>query len=404
MRIIVNDNNVLPVYSWCDNIDSLAMEQIDSLANHPCAFHHIAIMPDCAVGYGMPIGGVVAFKKTVAPYAVGSDAGCGMHAIRTGILAKDLTRNQIVEIRRYIKQRIPVGNKVHDTNRKWEGFEAYSNSLHTIPPWLTPSVWDRVLKSLGTLGGGNHFIEIQEGDDGYIWLMLHSGSRSLGNKIADYYQKVSKKLNEMWLSPVPYRGLPFLPVDSEIGEEYLRDVNFALYFAFENRRRMMGIVIEGVKSVLPRTIFDESIDVHHNYATIENHFGENVWVHRKGAISAKKGEIGIVPGSMGDPSYIVQGLGNRDSFMSCAHGAGRDMSRTEASAKLDIAECNKSMEGIVFGGWGPKRGGACDLSEAPDAYKDIEKTMDAQKDLVEVVVKLKPRGVVKEKEDPFYEM
>lgn len=249
------------------------------------------------------------------------------------------------------------------------------------------------------LGGGNHFIEIQAGDDGFVWLMLHSGSRHLGNTIAKFYHGQALELNKLWASDIPCNDLAFLPADSSPGQEYIRDMNFALRYAQENRARMMAEFMNVFSSVFRRANFAAPVNIHHNYAVLENHFGKDVWVHRKGATSAKAGEIGIIPGSMGAPSYIVEGLGNPDAFMSCSHGAGRVMGRKEASRILTPESCDRAMEGIVYERWNKiRRGrgkGMYDLGEAPQAYKDIHMVMDAQRDLVKPKVMLRPLGVVK---------
>lgn len=394
MGIWVNHEVKLPIYTWIENIEEQARQQADNLANHPCAFHHVALMPDCHMGFGMPIGGVAAFEGAVLPNAVGVDIGCGMAAVKTDFLSHKITRNQIEKIRQHLLTNIPVGFAVHSRREDWDGFHEYIETT-VLPEWFTDEIWARATKSLGTLGGGNHFIEIQEGDDRNIWLMLHSGSRNLGAKIAEYYNKTAQKLNEKWHSPIPSKDLAFLPVDSMEGVCYLRDMNFALAFAQENRSRMMKIFKEAVELSLGSVTFGDVINIHHNYASLENHFGRNVWVHRKGATSAKKGQMGVIPGSMGSPSYIVEGKGNRDSFMSCSHGAGRKMSRTKASESLSVDQCNKDMKGIVFGGWSRGKKGGYDLSESPRAYKDIDTVIQAQLDLISPLVKLKPLGVVK---------
>jgi len=229
--------------------------------------------------------------------------------------------------------------------------------------------------------------------------MIHSGSRNLGHQIASHYNKVAQELCKKFHSSIPNNDLAFLPVDSNEGYCYIRDMNFALKYAMENRKLMMTCFKSCIQDVFDNVEFTEEINIHHNYASLENHFGKNVWIHRKGATSAYKDQLGIIPGSMGTPSYIVKGKGNRDSFMSCSHGAGRPMSRTDASKKLTKDECDKAMEGIVFDRWNKiRRGrmkGELDLSEAPGAYKDIDTVISEQSDLIEIVVKLQPLGVLK---------
>lgn len=258
-------------------------------------------------------------------------------------------------------------------------------------------------KSLGTMGGNNHFQEVQKTDEDKIWLMIHSGSRNLGYKIADYYNKIAVKLNKEWYSNIPTTELAFLPTNSSYGQDYIRDMNFALEFAKENRRRIMDSFKIAVLNVFNNVEFNQEINIHHNFASIENHFGKNVWIHRKGATSARKDELGIIPGSMGTPSYIVKGLGNRESFMSCSHGAGRKMGRMDASRNLSKEDCDESMKDIVFDGFNKlkvrkekdKNRKLYDLGESPLAYKNINNVIESERDLIEPIVKLYPLAVVK---------
>jgi len=246
---------------------------------------------------------------------------------------------------------------------------------------------------------------LQAGSDGYLWVTLHSGSRNLGSTICDYYHNVAVELNHKWRSNIPCDDLAFLPVsdeyklDSQEGQSYLRDMTFALDFALENRKRMMQKVKIALRGSFSHTVeVTEEINIHHNYAAKERHFGKDVWIHRKGATLAEKGTKGVIPGSQGSSTYIVEGLGNRDSFNSCSHGAGRKMGRMEACRTLDKAECEKSMEGILYDGFGTvkrKKINLRDLGEAKEAYKDIDEVMAAQDDLVRTVVKLRPLAVVK---------
>jgi tRNA-splicing ligase RtcB len=380
----------LPVLSWCADVETGAMRQAVNLADHPKVFHHVALMPDCHLGYGMPIGGVIACPDVLIPYAVGVDIGCGVCAQPTGITAGDVSAERIREILGLVRRSVPVGEgNAHPGKQKWEGFER-------LPGWLEPRTRDLAFRNLGTLGGGNHFIEIQESDDGRVWLMIHSGSRNLGYKIAGHHYRLAMEVCGKDLARTRDRNLAWLEAGSREGRDYLADMTLALEYAAENRKRIMDRFRGAFVSVVPGTDFGASIDVHHNYAALERHYGRMVWVHRKGATSAGKGEQGIVPGSMGTPSYIVAGLGNRDSFSSCAHGAGRRMGRKAASRNLSKRECDRSMKGIVFSGWqrtGKRKG--FDFSEAPAAYKDIEVVMESQADLVKTVTRLRPLGVVK---------
>ena len=385
------DFGPLPVRSWCVELDSGTLEQARHLASHPKVFHHIALMPDCHVGYGMPIGGVIACDGGVIPNAVGVDIGCGMVAVQTDCPAESLTQAAVRHILDAVKLTVPMGEgRAHRTPQKWDGFERYGK-----PGWVDAHTWELARCNLGTLGGGNHFLEIQSGSDGFVWLMIHSGSRNFGLKVAEHHHRIAQTLNLETSSA----DLAWLPVDSREGETYIREMNFALDYARENRARLMAAFRKQVASVLPRVNFVQEINIHHNYAARETHFGREVWVHRKGATSARAGETGIIPGSMGTVSYIVKGLGNAESFASCSHGAGRRMGRKQACRTLTKEECDRAMRGIVFDGWQPARGhgmkGLFDLEEAPPAYKDIEEVISAQLDLIEPLVKLRPLGVLK---------
>ena len=390
MKVHLDEN--IPIKNWCEDIEDSAWEQVKNLANHPCAFHHIAVMPDAHRGYGMPIGGVMAFKNAICPNAVGVDIGCGMVAVQTNALAKDITPDMIREILAQVKRDVPVGFNHLKNPVTWVGFD----NMPDIP--IVQQEYESARRQLGTLGGGNHFIELQAGDDGHIWLMIHSGSRNLGYKIAKEYNAKAMKLCGMWHSKLPpgngEDSLAFLPIGSREANEYIKAMHFALDFAKENRKRIMNAFKRAVCTKL-RCAFEVDINIHHNFAALENHFGKNVWVHRKGATQAYTGHLGIIPGSMGTSSYIVRGNGNPDSFMSCSHGAGRNSGRAEFSRTHTVVECNADMKGIVFDGWGKNRKGQPDLSEAPKAYKNIDAVIEAQQDLVDVVCKLRPLGVVK---------
>ena len=388
----------IPVKSWCADMEASAMAQAENLARHPVLRHHVALMPDCHCGVGMPIGGVIAAKEAVIPAAVGVDIGCGMIAVETDIPAErlaDMRFRRAIHTR--IRELIPVGEgHYHKEVQSWDGFEEYLDSGAGNPRFVTSL--DR--HNLGTLGGGNHFIEIQQSDTGFVWLMIHSGSRNLGKRIEELYQEKAMQLCERFYSPLPHSDLAFLPIQDENGHNYLRDMNFALRYAFENRQRMMACCKTVIADFVPEVQFLREVNIHHNYAAFEEHFGEMLCVHRKGATSAKPDEIGIIPGSMGTASYIVRGLGNPESFMSCSHGAGRRMSRAAASKNLTVAECDAAMQGIVCDRWHPvtrygKGKDVLDLSEAPQAYKDIEDVIASERDLVEVQVRLTPLAVVK---------
>ena len=409
MKWETTEEGALPVKSWCENCEEGALKQAGNLAKHPALYHHVALMPDAHQGYGMPIGGVVAADNAVIPAAVGVDIGCGMIATETDIPAEAFAEMPFRRaFQEKLKERIPVGEgESHKSVQTWEGFEEYlANNGERCQMW--PSKLDRA--NLGTLGGGNHFIELQKttsldgaGDPeggAKVWLMIHSGSRNLGKRIEEHYHRIAAKMCARFRVALADPDLAFLPIEEQVGHDYFTDMLFALRYAKENRRRMMEAMKETFLEFAPQANFLRTIDIHHNYAAFEEHFGKKVCVHRKGATSAKRDEIGIIPGSMGTASYIVRGLGNPDSFMSCSHGAGRRMSRIAASTQLTAEECDKAMEGIVCERWHPYRGfgkakGKLDLSEAPQAYKDIEDVIASERDLVEPLVRLVPLASLK---------
>jgi len=397
----------VPIKSWCREVEPGALRQAENLARHPKVFRHVALMPDCHEGFGMPIGGVIACEGAIIPNAVGVDIGCGMGAIKTNLEADSLDRKTIRFFLDACKARIPLGEgNCHSLPQEWQGFQSYLdensislNAKDSWPGWMDERAWELALKNLGTLGGGNHFIEVQKADDGSLWLMLHSGSRNLGYRIASFYHKLAQKLNGSQAQELPSRDLAFLVVDSEEGQLYLRDILFALRYAAENRRRMLEVLKEEAAKYFKGIEFGKEINIHHNYASEEKHFGRRVWVHRKGATSAQEGEEGIIPGSMGTPSYIVYGLGNAESFRSCSHGAGRRMGRKEACRTLSLAECQQMMGDVVFDGFrrlkGKKEQALYDLEEAPLAYKNIDEVISQELDLIKPRVKLYPLGVLK---------
>ena len=399
----------VPVKSWCANCEDGVMKQVLNLVKHPAVFDHVALMPDAHLGYGMPIGGVIACDGAVIPAAVGVDIGCGMIAVETDISAERFANMSFRRaFQEKLKERIPVGEGVpHRKAQYWKGFEEYTAN-DGMRSNLWPSKLDRL--NLGTLGGGNHFIELQRSTalDGNgapeggskIWLMIHSGSRNLGKRIEEYYHKIANRLCTRFRVPLADPNLAFLPIAEADGHNYFTDMLFALRYAKENRRRMMEAMKATVAEFVPSVNFLRTIDIHHNYAVCEEHFGKKVFVHRKGATSAKLNEIGIIPGSMGTASYIVRGLGNPDSFMSCSHGAGRRMSRIAASTNLTVEACDKAMNGIVYERWHKYKGFGknkywLDLSEAPQAYKDIEVVIASERDLVEPRVRLVPLASLK---------
>jgi tRNA-splicing ligase RtcB len=377
----------VPVKVWTDEVEESAMNQIRNLSALPFAFHHIAIMPDVHMGYGMPIGGVLATEGVVIPNAVGVDIGCGMCAVETSLAS--ITVDDIKSIMGEIRKAVPVGFS-HQPKAQDESLMPHVSGFPEIP--IVGREYNSALKQIGTLGGGNHFIEIQKGSDGHIWIMIHSGSRNLGKQVADYYNKKAVAVNTEWLSPVPKEWqLAFLPVENVIGMEYLAEMDYCVKFALANRKLMMDVIC-GIFYQQTGCDFKPAINIAHNYASIENHFGRNVMIHRKGATLAREGTIGIIPGSMGSKSYIVRGKGNPDSFNSCSHGAGRKMSRTQAQRELSLEDeiATLDKQGIIHGIRNAK-----DLDEATGAYKSIDEVMANQADLVDILVELTPLGVIK---------
>lgn len=391
MKVITTEK--LPIKMWLQDIEDGAMEQVKNLANLPFAFHHIAIMPDCHLGVGMPIGGVLATENVIVPSAVGVDIGCGMCAVKTSLTK--ISQDQLKKIMGEIRKQIPVGFKHHELKQDISLMPLDGlNSWEDLP--ICGQEFENALTQIGTLGGGNHFIEIQKGTDGHIWIMLHSGSRNLGYKVAEYYDNLATELNEKWYTSVDKSvKLAFLPTDSEEGQAYIKEMNYCVEFALANRKLMMKRILNLMTDILElketnELVAEPMINIAHNYASLENHYGKNVWVHRKGATLARKGTIGIIPGSMGTSSYIVEGLGNKESFESCSHGAGRKMGRRQAIQNLNLEEEQKKMKGILG-----KPRNQDDLQEAPGAYKNIIDVIDNEKDLIKVLVGLKPLAVIK---------
>lgn len=403
------NENMLPIKIWQTDMEAVGekcIEQAEHLAKLPFAHKWIALMPDTHAGKGMPIGGVIACEDAVIPNAVGVDIGCGMAYVQTDIPVELLrgtitgSGNLVQTICGDILRNVPTGTKGHSKPQPSEVLDRANAELdlYEADPELIPNIQAGYYQA-GTLGGGNHFIEIQQDDNGMCGIMLHSGSRHFGNIVGQYFNHIAHELNDKWFSKVPSEwNLPFLPVDTDEGQRYLTWMKLCMDYAFENRALMMQNVkeiftkhIEKHTGIVPT--FSDEINCHHNYAAIENHFGKDVWVHRKGAIRAGEGEMGIIPGAMGSYSYIVRGKGNPASFMSSSHGAGRAYSRTAAketfsveSVMVDLKEQNvvlaKNKKGDV-------------AEEARFAYKDINDVMANQIDLTEPVKRLFTVGVIK---------
>jgi tRNA-splicing ligase RtcB len=385
-----------PIKLWLDDAEGATLSQARNLANLPFTFKHVALMPDAHPGYGMPIGGVLATEDAVIPNAVGVDIGCGMCAVRTSLHSIETEKlKQILGGKqpcKGIRGIIPLGFKHHKTAQD-ESCMPDISLVKDVQESQVRKHFTDARKQVGTLGGGNHFIEIQHGDDNRIWIMIHSGSRNIGLQIARHYNQLAKKLNARWKSEIPLQwDLAFLPLDSSPARDYLLEMQYCVEFAFANRKHMMQQVQEVFNEHITDISFEPIINIAHNYAAREVHFGKEVVVHRKGATSARKGELGIIPGSQGSSSFIVQGKGNPESFCSCSHGAGRVLGRKQAQKVLDLAEQQKMLDDLgVLHALRGKRG----LDEAPGAYKDITRVMENQKDLVDIEVSLTPLAVVK---------
>ncbi len=379
-----------PIKLWLDDIEEGSLAQAQNLANLPFIFKHVAVMPDAHLGYGMPIGGVMASEEMVIPNAVGVDIGCGMCAVKTSLTS--ISTKKLKLVLGGIRNTIPLGFKHHKKKQHSSLMpKVQSGRIEDLP--LVSREYSNARTQLGTLGGGNHFIEIQKGNDGHVWLMIHSGSRNVGFKVANYYNRLAIDLNRRWGSKIPHKWqLAFLPINDESGRIYLQEMQYCVDFAYANRKLMMERVKDALIAVVQPVTFEPMINIAHNYAAMETHFHKNVMVHRKGATSAREGEIGIIPGSQGSPSYIVRGKGERESFQSCSHGAGRKMGRKQAKRQLNLEHEQKLLEdqGILHSVRSKR-----DLDEASGAYKNIDEVIENQLDLIEVLVELRPLAVIK---------
>lgn len=374
-----------PVLSWANH--ELGFQETNmakNVASLPFVYKHVALMPDVHLGKGALVGSVIATKDAIIPAAVGVDVGCGMSAIKLPFIASDL-EGKLKKIRSEIEANIPVGfneNKNVETKvTNWQGWQGF-NDLHSGVQRLE----GKAIKQLGSLGGGNHFIELCLDTEDQVWLMLHSGSRHIGNQLADCHIKTGKHLAKLANLRLPDPDLAYFIAGTPEFDAYWRDLQWAQGYARFNRDVMMSrfkAIVEkhlnGGKATKPLL----TVNCHHNYAEKENHFGEDVYVTRKGAVRATENDYGIIPGSMGAKSFIVKGKGNHDSFCSCSHGAGRTMSRTQAKKRFDVYDLIQQTEGIEC----RKDSGVID--EIPSAYKSIEEVMNQQTDLVEIVATIK---------------
>lgn len=381
---------------WIDkeDIERTAMEQIDIVSQHPKIYKHISIMPDVHAGIGCTIGSVIPLVDAIIPSCVGVDIGCGMCSLETNLTMSDVS-TRLEEIHSGISRRIPVG-----FNHRSEGQVKIVESVvdkefrEEMEFYESKYQGSSLVPQLGTLGGGNHFIEMQVDQKGKIWMMIHSGSRNIGLKIATTYMKTAKETCE---DKVP-EHLEYFEASSDLGKLYIKEMKFAVEFAKTNRFIMMECVKIELEHLFASVAFENIINIPHNYSSLEKHFDKDVWVHRKGATKAISTELGIIPGSMGTTSYIVRGKNNPDSFMSCSHGAGRVMSRTKAKGKFNRRKNEYKSDGVLsvddfssdMTGVFSKTIDREHLDEAPRAYKDIFKVIESQKDLIEIVEELTP--------------
>jgi tRNA-splicing ligase RtcB (3'-phosphate/5'-hydroxy nucleic acid ligase) len=382
MHEIQTQTGTAKVWTMINEVEDSAVQQIYNMLKHPRLFKHVAIMPDVHAGIGATIGSVIAIKNAIIPSAVGVDIGCGMCSVKSNI--------HVDEIKPYLKQ-------IHDEiiKRIPRGFahrsESQKKDVHTYgDKELISELRDyskigegTLFIQLGTLGGGNHFIELQQNENGILHIMLHSGSRNIGNKLAQIHIKRAKKLTEDNKRIVPV-DLDYFDTNSQDGKDYIDHMNFALRFAYENRHIMTEIVRNVIASFVT-VKFEPVINIHHNYAAKEFHFGEWVWVHRKGATKVTSSITGIIPGSMGTPSYLVKGKDNPESYFSCSHGAGRTMSRRKAKEENSLETFQLQMCGIYT-----ESVDAHHLDEAPNSYKNIDEVMQNQPDLVDIVDRFTP--------------
>jgi tRNA-splicing ligase RtcB (3'-phosphate/5'-hydroxy nucleic acid ligase) len=379
-----------PIFNWASQMEEATLDQARNLAALPFAINHIALMPDAHPGYGMPIGGVLFAKNALVPYAVGVDIGCGVALLSTSLNVSDLTPTLLQVLLDSIAAKVPVGNGpgAQHLTPQYEVFEAAGSIRGEISKVATDAI-SHASTQMGSLGGGNHFIEVQQDEYGDVFVMLHSGSRSVGKKICDHWHKVAASLNERWYSDLPHKELAYLPWGTPEAHGYFTDMRIAMAWAERNRHVMLDRVQDALHETLGATSAFVT-DIHHNYAAQETHLGINGFVHRKGAVRAREGEMVLIPGSMGTASYIGEGLGNKISYASCQHGAGRARSRTATVKSQTEEEFTASMTGILMGGNARNA-----RDESPYAYKDIETVMADSVDLVRPVSRLTPMGVVK---------
>jgi tRNA-splicing ligase RtcB len=371
----------VPIKNWALATDESAMEQLQSLSRLPFIFHHVAAMPDVHWGNGTSVGTVFASDGAVIPSAVGVDIGCGMAALRTNI-PKERVLDALPALRAEIERRVPVGSKSRKAPAATQGWVDWAK-IEEIKH-VDQGLIKKARLQCGTLGGGNHFIEVCLDEAGAVWVMLHSGSRNIGKTLAERHIENAKGIAKRYFIDLPDPQMAYLAVNTPEFGAYIETMAWCQAYALENREIMLYEVILALEWALGMEFgIDMKVNCHHNYVSQENHFGRNVWVTRKGAVRAREGDLGIIPGSMGTRSYIVRGLGNPESFHSCSHGAGRRMSRGEARRRFTQADLEAQTAGVEC------RKDADVIDEIPGAYKDIDAVMEQQKDLVEIVATLK---------------
>lgn len=395
------DSAGFPIKAWTEGVqvEAPAIQQLRNIASMPFIHKHVAVMPDVHFGMGATVGSVIATKGAVIPAAVGVDIGCGMAAQRTSLVASDLP-DSLAALRSEIEMRIPHGRTDNGGNNDrgaWSA-EAASNEMHDELSALMMQLRkivekhpklgraaSRCIRHAGTLGTGNHFVEVCLDESQRVWVMLHSGSRGIGNAIGSYFIERAKEDMRRWFINLPDQDLAYIPQGSDLFKDYCEAVEWAQNFARVNRDIMMVASLAALLRAVPKpfTLDEKAVNCHHNYVSWERHFGDNVIVTRKGAVRAQEGDLGIIPGSMGARSFIVRGKGNREAFCSCSHGAGRVMSRNEARKTFTIEDHVAATDGVEC------RKDDSVLDETPGAYKDIDAVMAAQADLVDIVHTLK---------------
>jgi tRNA-splicing ligase RtcB len=381
---------LVPVKVYTREIEAAARQQLVNISRLPIVHHHVAAMPDVHLGIGATVGSVIPTKHAIIPAAVGVDIGCGMMATRLSLTANELDESSLKKVFGQISRDVPVGFHQHsDRDARTDAAKHFQKGLKKILEKHS-GIEKRVgrntswVHQLGTLGGGNHFIEICLDESDRVWAMLHSGSRGIGNAIGSYFIQLAKKDAERVSLALPDRDLAYFPEGAQHFDDYVEAVGWAQDYARANREEMMDLVLDAMHRHLPAfDVIEEAVNCHHNYVERELHYGERVWLTRKGAIRAGAGELGIIPGSMGARSYIVRGKGSAESFQSCAHGAGRLMSRNAAQKCFSIKDLETQTKGVIC----RKDKGVID--EIPGAYKNIDEVMANQSDLVDVVHTLK---------------